>query len=793
MKNRELNEALLRSTAIASLSIVLPVAVLASDKLYLDIPPQQLGSAIEALSSESGRSIAVNKAILGSQLSRPVRGRMTTKEALQELIGTTSLRVSELPDGGFTVRRAGPTLIRAQAAPGRVDGGEIDLDTIVVEGELLDRNIQDTQTSVEVVTGEQLEQRSDPDLFTVIERTPGVTNVFGRGGVSIRGVNQTGYNVGRGNSLLVSTTVDGAVISDFADAVPNGPYSTWDLGQIEILRGPQSTQTGRNALAGAINIRSRDPGYEREIKLRGELAKFDTLGGAFAVNVPVMDETLAFRFSGDIRGSDGFISNPITGDKDAGRSKSQVYRAALRWDPTVSLSAILKYTHAKDETGTENVDIATIRSGFRRTTDIAERTKLESDSVNLRMRYNLTDQLTLDSETTYYVADRFSATDADGTGTPTGSLNRYRDFESVQQQLKLLFQNDRVNAVAGVYYNDYLLERTTTSPGPGGISSLSENETDVENGAVFGEVEFRATDDILLVAGFRYDEEKFKKPSSDVFLSPMGIPLAAPTVNFASGSYSAFLPKLGIVYDFTEDASLGFTWQKGYRGGGVTTTFTFPPLGLTAQNVPFDPEFTDNFELAFRSQWLDRRLTVNANAFYTKWKDQQIFVFGPNGFFDATVQNAGESEFYGGELKVTAQPTPEWDVFGSAAFVQTEFLDFVTLGQDLAGNEFADAPTWTAAFGGMYTNESGWWIGADASYTASSYGDAQNTTDFKNDARFLVNVRAGYKTEAWELFAFVRNLFDERYLLRRSPGTGGPVGTPGEPLTAGVVLNVRLQ
>ena len=156
---------------------------------------------------------------------------------------------------------------------------------INVKGELLERSIQDTQTSVSVISGETLEAGSDFDLYDVIERTPGITPAFGDKGFSIRGIDQRSADSSN-SGLTISTTVDGAIISNTNQLTFFGPYSTWDLEQVEILRGPQSTQTGRNALAGAIVIRSKDPEYIQETKVRLEAGQNDTYGGAFAFNTP---------------------------------------------------------------------------------------------------------------------------------------------------------------------------------------------------------------------------------------------------------------------------------------------------------------------------------------------------------------------------------------------------------------------------------------------------------------------------------------------------------------------------
>lgn len=303
----------------------------------IDVPGQELVTAIEELSAETGKPIAVSKDAIGAQLSRPVKGPMTVREALGTMINDPSLTVRELRDGSFAVTTNRDVDVVSQNA---TDTAPLSLGTLVLRSELLERNLQESQTSAVVVEGEELEERSDPNISGILERTPGVTIGADAPVPSIRGVNQRGPNAN--GAATVSLTVDGAAISDFGLLVENGPFSVWDLEQVEILRGPQSTQSGRNALAGAINIRSRDPFMGEEFKYRLEVGNRGTTGVSFAYNKANASETLAFRLSADRRETDGFIENSITGAENVGREKNDTYRVGVLWQPNDRFSTVLK-------------------------------------------------------------------------------------------------------------------------------------------------------------------------------------------------------------------------------------------------------------------------------------------------------------------------------------------------------------------------------------------------------------------------------------------------------------------
>ncbi|MEM0950372.1 MAG: TonB-dependent receptor [Pseudomonadota bacterium] len=208
---------------------------------------------------------------------------------------------------------------------------------------------------------------------------------------------------------------------------------------------------------------------------------------------------------------------------------------------------------------------------------------------------------------------------------------------------------------------------------------------------------------------------------------------------------------------------------------------------VTGQEFDFDPEFTWNYELARRSQWLDDRLTVNAIAFYLDWSDQQISVgLDPNVPLSSVTLNSGESRTWGGELEIWAEPVDGLSLFGPVAYASNKFKDLISGGQQLAGNGFPYAPEWSTAFGADYFFDNGVFIGADASYQSASFDDIQNTIPI--DSRFLVNARAGYETENWGVFACVTNLFDADYI---TCVTGPDLVSVGDPRQFGVVGQVR--
>lgn len=694
-------------------------------------------------------------------------------------------------------------LVGVLAAPG-VPAQEVmtdealTLDTITVEGELRTRDLQRTTTSAVVIPGEEIDRRDDQDLYDVIERTPGVTQSFGEKGFGIRGIDQRGPGAA-GTGLLVNTTVDGVTLPN-NQATFFGPYSVWDLEQVEVLRGSQSTQQGRNALAGAILIRSKDPTYDFEVKGRGEIGERDTFGGSLAVNLPVIEDRVALRFSADQRSTDGFVTNPTLGEDDFDRRDLTTLRAKARFDPTDDLSAILSATYARNFGGEDFVDRDLFPDQRFNFSNIDSEEGLEHAIVGLRVNYDIAPALRLESESTFYTNDYTRLEDIDQSAVDSGFLDRTGDARSFEQEVRLLYDDGAWSGVVGGFFTDISdefaddtrLDGQSIDPRlPPGVLILrdQERDTDTLNYALFGEVEYRVLPQLGLIAGFRYDRETQDFESTTVTSANVPLPpgtLPPDETVESETTFDAFLPKLGVVYDWTSHLSTAFTVQRGYRAGGTQQNT------LTGEINEFGPEFTWTYEASLRSQWFDRRLTVNANAFFTQWRDQQVNVLGGSGLeIDQNTVNAGESRLWGGEIDIRARPLPGLETFAGVGLVQTEFTEFVDGGVDLSGNEFPNAPKVTGAFGASYFFDNGFEVHGDASYTGSSFSFAENNPRLGADSRFLVNARAGYQSENWGVFVYARNLFDVDFATQSTLAGAGRVGNDsafvrtGEPLTVG--------
>ncbi|MEO0893048.1 MAG: TonB-dependent receptor [Pseudomonadota bacterium] len=708
---------------------------------------------------------------------------------------------------------------------GTSDGDSFDLGTIVLEGQLLETTLEESQTSVAVFTGEALETTGETLLFELYNRTANVTAINGNNGISIRGISESGV-AGFTQSGTISIQYNGVALPGRARWL--NPVSTWDLGQVEILRGPQSTQQGANALAGAVVSRSNDPIFGSEYAIRGDIGNFDAYRFAFMGNTELVEDRLALRFTADLHGNDGYLFNPTRNIDDADAREFESYRAALRWAATDDIDLVLSYSHAENRTGSDFVNLATFPAQRLNLSNVPNEFGARTRIWGLRGTWNINEVFTLESETSYYTVKYDRLTDADGSPAMNGFTTEVGKYDGFEQDLRLRFDTDWSRGVVGVFFSDASeltqgrgfnpLTRNLPEPflsqvvaiqnqffGGNSIQIDGSNIRDAttRNMALFGEVDVPLDwmiPGLTATAGARYDYEEFDfrnqtitfTPQAPVLQqivdgalpSPPGTPVLVSlllnslpnSVEAARTDYQAFLPKLGLRYDFGSDQTVGFTVQRGYRAGGSGIS----PLG---GQFNFDPEYTNNYEISYRGSFLDNRLDLSANAFYTRWTDQQVNI--TLGFLDTRIVNAGESELYGAEASATFQATGRLSLYGSVGYVHTEFLNFVDNGNDLSGNRFPGAPEWTASLGGQYVLDNGLSLGVDMSFTDATFLNPNNLVTEKSDAFLLINANLNYTMDSGlTLGMYVRNLLDDDHLVSRFPATG--TGVPGDPRTFGV-------
>ena len=720
---------------------------------------------------------------------------------------------------------------------------EQQIERIIVTGQKIARTLQETTTSVAVITSEQFQQQNITNFSDALTFTAN-TFTTPSNGFSIRGIN--GDNVsGGGNSYLASVYVDGAALPQ--QMIDGGGFSTWDAQQVEILRGPQSTLQGRNALAGAIILNTQKPTDEWQGIYRLQGGEYGEKEAALAFGGGIIEDQLAFRFSGEHKEIDGFNTN-ITRNETSDFNEDDLYRLKLLLTPDAipDLEVQFSYTYAKNNRGTVGVIKAETGSTYdQRYTNNNDKQEqfYDADIVTLAVDYELSDEWSFTAVTAYSAVN--SGYDWDGDNGPEDEGTRVYDvdIDSLSQELRFNLDYENLQGIIGAYYsseeintavagssytrlstiglnsrflqNSYGLDAGTadlvisqySAFDPVSFLNTSTTESEVTSYAIFTDFVYQITEQWDIYAGLRWDYEQQKNAgrsnltlqNSQLMPDPASyqdtpyqaiIPLvtglnnyifnmvqqASKTSPLVDADFNSLLPKIGASYHWSEDLTTSFTFQKGYRSGGVGTNIA------QAETFQYDAEYTDNYELSLRSSWLEGALTANANIFYLDWKDQQVVAQLSENTFDTQTVNAAKSTVKGFEVEVNYQLNEQFKFYSALGQARSEFTDYILQipGQKdnvLTGRSFANSPEWTATIGGTYVADNGFFADINANYASDSPADVnpyargltEKDTDFDahNDSRTLVNMQLGYEWQSVGVYLIGKNIFDDEYIAAR--------------------------
>ncbi len=710
------------------------------------------------------------------------------------------------------------------------------LEQQVVEGEKVVRTVQDTQTSIAVVTGQDISERQIRDLDEAIGQAANVvTTQDPNAGFAVRGLNSEGLTGLQHISGVpaIGVVVDG--VTQNPDAVRRGARGLWDIEQVEVLRGPQSTLQGRNAIGGTVVVKTNDPTYKLGGVVEGTIGTNDLYGAGFVLNSPIVAGQSAFRISGYKTERDRGIDYADPENKDMGIDAYDTLRGKLLIEPDSlpGFSALFTASRTHDAPGSGIVSGPNFldrelnyTSSF---TDFREGT-VENYAADLS--YELSRGLTLRSVTGYAdtLSEIYTAAGAelirDGDNV-TGS-----DFTQ-DLRLEIDNQGNGLSGVLGLFYGKFeraaFNDTSLHMPFLGGIPyiqylmnntglSLPDITLPYQDGtagmetttiAAYADLRYR-WDRWVLNAGGRLLRDEIKSNENTVGMDAFnwafdyfGVPYLGDIYNTtntnSNATFNEFLPKVGISYDLTDNQTIGASYNKGYRTGFQQWIMLPPAAGGGFRTSTVAPEYLDAYELSYRSNWLNKTLEFNSNFFYYDYTDQQVAVLD-NVYRVSEVLNAGSSHAYGAEFEARWRPIPPLQLFASLGLLQTKFDDFVAgnrAGEDFTGNEYPDAPSFTFAAGALYRSAQGWFVGANVCHTDGyqSTGDVDNSPTQYVDSYTVVDARAGWEWENYTLTVFAKNLFDEKYLTAvettHSPPLSPGYGMAGDERQFGVTLRAE--
>jgi len=715
------------------------------------------------------------------------------------------------------------------------------IEELVVTAQKREQRLIDVGASVASLDGEALRTArvSDPtDLATQVPNVDVKENIPGAQAiVTVRGVGLNDFS--STNNSTVGLYVDEVFLASFAQM----DFNFFDLDRIEVLKGPQGTLYGRNSTAGAINILSAAPSLSGNTGyVSATAANYKRFEGEAAANIAA-GENLAFRLSGKaVNQGEGFWYSR-TLDRDLGEQDILLGRAQMLWKPDDRLSVRLKFEAEKNRSelgvgkffGTISTSAAScpdfadpghcINSrGYTDTTS----DKFEGDWNHVSpyrvSQWSGTGRIDADlgvaklaAVTGYIDFKRGFHIDADAGPTTDAEFDQNDKVEQFSQEVRLSGDMGRASWIVGAYYS---WDRVKTFS-PGSLKDIFNTEVlitadqETRSKAVFGQVDWKITDQLTLVTGARYTDEDRDYVGGTRDLNPFGLSFLCLAVGAcAPGPGQAQLSftdagisdrnwswRAGLNFKPSGDTLLYAAIAHGVKSGGFFNGITTSSFAL----APYRPEKLTDYEVGAKARLFDRTLSIEASAFWYDYEDLQTQTFTNVGAVSLIkLGNVDKATVKGLDIQAVWLPTEGLSLSAGLGVLDTKLGSFLTAGPTgiatvPKGNKLPNAPDVTLNLQARYEwSVLGDWTAAvqsGAHYSDDVFKEALNTPYLSAEDYWLFDARASLASASgWEVAVWAKNLGDKAYVAQVTDnGIGMGYRVFNAPRTYGVTLTKRFD
>lgn len=653
-----------------------------------------------------------------------------------------------------------------------------EMEVIVVTSDFRGTELEKMPSSITVIDQQQIEDEGAQHFEDILNS---IANFNWSGGSSrpkyfqIRGVGEQEEYQGAPNSSV------GYIIDDIDMSGLGMISSMYDLQQVEVLRGPQGTRYGANALAGLIYLKSNDPTdvFEHGAEVSVGDDALTTFSG-FSSGPLTDSGKLLYRVSLQQHKQNGYQDNLYLGRDDTNARDEFTGRAKLRWYATDDLEIDLTLLHADFDNG---YDAWTLdNNGFDTLTDAPGVDKQRTSGSSLKFTYTGADAFDLVSLTSYASSQTHHNYDGDWAnpdywaGLDCGGEPCQYDYtwdkrgerNTVSQEFRLSStEAGRIFAgstdwLLGVYGMNLDENNEVTSFYNGWADEHVISDFNARNYAVFGQIDSDLGNGYSFSTGLRVEEREAQYDEDRLVDGEMKSSSFNPDETMWGGHIA-----LSKTLSNTQETYIRVA--RGYKAGGFNMAL---PEQL-ADKTEYDSETLYNYEVGLKSTWLDGDINTNFSVFYMDRQDQQVAasqqaVEDSQRFYLYT-ENAGSSSNYGAELDGTWYATDNLKLYASLGWLETEYGDYSYQDKyggtvDLSGRELAHSPKFTYSAGATYRTDSGWFANLTTSGKSEFYYSDSNEST--SEAYTIFNARMGYETEVWSAYLWGRNLFDEKYGTR---------------------------
>jgi len=720
-----------------------------------------------------------------------MKSRRTLCAALLASVCTTSLAIT----------------MPAMAQDKKADAKKADtvgLEEIQVTARRRTERLQDVPIAVSAYSADKLALKGATDITDIAQVAPSVTLEPSRATNStltafIRGVGQqdplAGFEPG------VALYVD-----DVYMARPQGALlDIYDIERIEVLRGPQGTLYGRNAVGGAIKYVTKKLADHPELGIKASYGSYNQIDGIVKASTPLGDKVRVGATVASLN-RDGFGHNLTTG-QDQYNKDILAARASIEFLPSDSLFIRIAGDYTDDKSnsvaghrpypgavsGTPVLsNVYDTYAGATLTTansKIHGNNEIKAKGIHGSIEWEASDAVTLKSITAYRTDYTESVIDFDSLAVDDFDAPVIYDNSQFSQELQMQYHSSKLNGVVGFFYldasasNDFDVVLGQLVGGLG-VTAYTGGTVDTKAWSLFADMTYDFNETLSLSLGGRYTNDKrsadiyranYLGKGSPVFGNDSALLLAVTSDFQASRTFKNFSPRIALDYKLGDNSKVYVSFSRGFKAG------SFDPRGANFSSPDvakgFAPEILDSYEAGLKATWLDGRARTNIALFYSDYKDMQIPGSLPvdsngdgiNDGFVGTVTNAGKAHIKGIEFEGEFLLNENLTFQGTFNLLDPKITEWILNGVNVADQRYIpNTPKFMSSAGLTYTipvSSGTISLNGNWSHKSSIVQFETPVPEIDQKAYDIANASIVWTAEdkRWSIGIHGKNLFDTRY------------------------------
>lgn len=642
------------------------------------------------------------------------------------------------------------------------------LDQVVVTSEKRETVLQRTPIAATVLDAKDLKESRTWSFSDITALAPSLLTTEHGGSTSSLFINIRGV-MGLHSQTAVATYVDGVYQFEGFGI----PLTFNNLESVEVLRGPQGTLYGRNAFGGVINIKTKQPTNTPQGYISATYGNFEQQRYQLSYSAPIIKNKFFAGFTVQLDQREGVFQNTVTND-DFDRPQSISGGLNIRYLASDNLNIAFNGRFERNE---DFGSYAWVRSDEEL---FANPYTVSRDRRNIELRNNHSASVTVNYETEKLNFKSISAyqsyergfpefLDVDFSEVDLRKVQNDFDINTITQEFQVSSNqnteapfNWTLGSFAFIAPNGSRDNATITTVDGGETRRENENRFDNKGIAFYGQGNYAINDKLEATVGLRYDIENQRLLQELRSVDIDGNVTTTQSFKSFESTFRAFTPKFILNYKPTKNTLVYAQYTRGFLPGGLNS------VAPTEDAVPFEPEYSNNYEIGIKNTFFDNRLKFNITAFLLQQRDQQITVIEEDFFL---TRNTGNVDNLGAEFELEALPFKGLQIIWNASISDAEYKELLIADRvtgtniDLSGNKPLFNPPFASYTAIQYTRKFSKNVSAFARvehrYTGEHYFNFDN--EVRQSPYNLYNARIGGRYKNFELAFWGRNLTERQY------------------------------